>query len=463
MRGCGEATRGGSLYYPIFLAYATGVLEKFGHEVRLVDAQAEKLTPEDIESDVSQFGPEIIVIDTNFSSLNNDIEVAIRLKHLNDAILIFVGPPVSQFSNLILNCGVDFTIKYEYECTLVNLVHSIENNLPLSSIRGISYKVSDDIIDSLQPEFMLQDQLDKLPFVSKVYKEHLNIHDYFISSSFYPMVQILTGRGCPNRCTFCSWPKTFMGNEYRSRSVENVLDEFEYVENELPLVKEIFLEDDTFTLDKKRVSNFCEGYNDRDLSITWSCNSRANLDYSTLAKMKKANCRLLIVGFESGDKLILKNIKKNINIENAKLFVKNAKKAGLLIHGDFIIGLPGETHETIKTTKKFINTIKPHILQVLIPQPIPGTYLYEWAKGEGFLLTADPNEYLDERGYMKSVISYPNLSNDEILFESNKILKEYYLSFHYIPLALVQVMRKNGYYELRRIVHCSKEFLKYIR
>ena len=459
VRGVGESTRGGTLYIPIWLSYATGVLDQ-SNETRLIDAQALSWGIDDVLQDISNFNPNIIVIDTNFSSLNNDIDIANLLKKQSGAITIMVGPPTSQFPNKILESGIDIVARNEYDLTLNEVVNNITKDL--NEIKGISYKKNDNIIHNPNRDLTSSEDLDDIPFVSDVYNRYLNISDYFLSSSFHPTVQIFTGRGCPNQCTFCSWPKTLMGRKYRVRSIDNVLNEFEYIIDHMPAIKEIFIEDDTFTIDKNRVLEFCKKYEERRLNIVWSCNARATLDYETMKEMKKANCRLLISGFESGSDEILNNIKKGITVDQIIKFAENANKVGLLIHGDFIIGLPGETEETIAMTKKLIRMIKPDILQVLIPQPIPGTEFYDWCKMHNYLITDNPVNYLDECGYQKSIISYPKLTNEDISNEVSKILKRYYLSPHYVPLALKQVLRKNGFYELKRLVKSTYMFLKYV-
>jgi anaerobic magnesium-protoporphyrin IX monomethyl ester cyclase len=462
VRGVGEATRGGTLYLPICLSYATGLLE-ISHEVRLIDAQALNWSIESVLKDVTNFKPDLLVVDTNFSSLNNDLKVTTKLKEACGVISVIVGPPASQYPEKILSYGIDIVARYEYDFTLKEIAHNIENCRSLNDIEGISYKINGKVINNPDRKLTSSEDLDKIPFVSKVYKNHLNINDYFLSSSFYPMVQIFTGRGCPNKCSFCSWPKTLMGTKYRSRSIDDILNEFEYIEKEFPAIKEIVIEDDTFTVNQKRVLEFCEKYLQRNLNIVWSCNARATLDYETMKKMKKANCRLLICGYESGSEDILKNINKGITINQIKNFSYNARKSGLLVHGDFIIGLPGETKETIEMTKKIIDDLKADILQVLIPQPIPGTDLYNWCANNGYLISEDPNEYLDEYGYQKSIVSYPHLSNECIKSEADLILKKYYLSSHYVPIAFRQIFRKNGFSEAKRLFYSAKMFIKYAK
>ena len=460
-----DTGRGGTLYYPIWISYATGLLENNGHKVRLVDAPAWDWGIEKVIEDLKRFNPDMVVVGTSFTSVNNDLSVSKRIKNEfdTDVSVVMVGPPASQFPEKMLDGGVDIVARYEYDFTLAELTEKMEKGESIEDVPGISFKQNGRIASNPNRPWSTSGELDALSFVSKVYKSHLNIRDYFLNYSLYPMVQIFTGRGCPYKCTFCSWPQSLMGKKYRVRSVENLLDELEWIEENLPEVKEVFLEDDTFTIRKKRVLEFCKGYMERGLDISWSCNARADtLDQETMKMMKKANCRFLIVGFESADNEILKNIKKGFTVEQAREFAKNVKKAGLLLHADFIIGLPGETKGTIEKAKKFIKEIKPEQLQVSVCSPFPGTELYEWCRENGYLLTDDPNEYLDGHGHQKAIISYPGLTNNEMVKEVDKILKGYYLSLNYVPLALRQVFRKHGFDEMRRLWYSTRMFLGYI-
>jgi len=459
----GASARSGGLDYPKWLAYATGVLEE-GFDVRLVDAPARKLDKEKVIKDVKKFRPDLTIVDSNFSSLSNDINVVESLKEHTGAETVLVGPPTSQFPEQILkNEGVDAVAGFEYDFTLKEIAEAIEKGNGFKEIKGISYKENGKIIHNPNREFTTSEDLDNMPFVSKVYKKHLNIKDYFLSQSLYPEVQIFTGRGCPHKCTFCSWPVTLMGRKYRARSAENIADEFEYVQDELPEVKEIFIEDDTFTINKKLVIEVCEEIKRRKIDVTWSCNARADMDYETMKKMKEAGCRLLIVGYESGSDEILKNIKKGVNTDQMNNFTNDAKKARLMIHGDFIFGLPGETKETADKTVKFIKELKPNILQVAVATPIPGTEFYEWVKNNGFLLVENLAESIDEEGYQKCIISYPGFTKEDIENYVDKALKGYYLSPLFILIAMKNILRKNGLHELKGMLMSARVFVKYVR
>jgi len=280
------------MYYPIWLSYATGVLESEGHKVRLIDAITRKWDIYDVIEDVKRFNPDLIVVDCNFSSLRNDCIIAKLLKDETEAISVLVGPPASQFSERILTGGgIDIVARFEYDFTLNEITDFVEGEKSLEDISGISYEQKGKISHNPNRDFITSNELDSIPFVSKVYKEHLNITDYFLGHTLYPMVQVFTGRGCPNQCTFCSWPKTLMGRKHRIRGVENVVDEFEYITKELPEVKEIFIEDDTFTINKLRIVDICNEIHQRGLDIAWSCNARANLDYESMKAMRDAGCR----------------------------------------------------------------------------------------------------------------------------------------------------------------------------
>lgn len=459
----GAAARSGGLDYPKWLAYATGLLETH-YPVKLVDAPASKLQTADIINDVKQFHPDLIVVETNFSSLGNDITVTQKLKEACGATTIMVGPPTARFTDEILGSeGIDILALYEYDFTLLDIAGAMERGQPLKDVHGISYKEHGQIIHNPVREYSTSEDLDQMPFVSSVYKRHLNIKDYYLSQTLYPEVQIFTGRGCPFHCTFCSWPENLMGRKYRSRTAENIVDEFEYICRELPEVREIFIEDDTFTINKNLVLDVCRMIKERNLDIPWSCNARATLDYATLREMKSAGCRLLIVGYESGSDEILKTIRKGVDTQQMRAFTMDAKKAKLMIHGDFIIGLPGETKETAEQTLRFIKDLKPNVLQVAVATPIPGTKFYEWAKENGYLLVDDLEESIDQNGYQKCILSYPDFTKGDIEHYVNRALKEYYLSPSFVPVALSNVLRKHGLHELKIMLMSAKVFLEYLK
>jgi radical SAM superfamily enzyme YgiQ (UPF0313 family) len=262
--------------------------------------------------------------------------------------------------------------------------------------------------------------------VAPVYKRDLKIENYFIGYLKHPYVSLYTGRGCRSKCTFCLWPQTVGGHRYRVRSAENVIEEVKWIKENLPQVKEIMFDDDTFTDSSNlpRVEAIARGMG--KLGMTWSCNAKANVPYDTLKVMKDNGLRLLLVGYESGDDAILHNIKKGLRTDIASRFTADCRKLGILIHGTFILGLPGETRETIEKTIQFAVQINPHTVQVSLAAPYPGTSLYRQAKENGWLPADDTQSLVDGHGVQLAAISYPHLSSDEIFHSMEKFYRRFY-------------------------------------
>lgn len=456
--------RGGALYYPIWLSYATGALEQSGHKVRLMDAPARGWDLTTVRADVEAFGPGVVVTETNFQSLTPDLTAAQITSETAKALSVVTGPPATHLARRMLaHQGVEVVLRGEYDLTLRDLISALERGNSVDSVSGITHVQNGEVVHTPDREPSSAASLDALPFVSRVYKQHLNVNDYFLSHTLYPMVQIFAGRGCPNRCTFCSWPSTLTGRKYRHRSVSSVVDEFEYVTNELSHVKEIFIEDDTFTIDTRWVHKICDEITRRRLALTWSCNARVTLDYETMQHMKQAGCRLLDVGYESGSDSMLTSMRKGITTTQSREFTANAKRAGLIILADFIIGLPGESTGTIEQTLAFAKELKPHLVQFAVATPIPGTEFYDWACANGCLETDDLEASLDPHGFQRCIVSYPALQAQEIEAAVKKGLRDYYLRPMYVPIALHYVMRKNGARELANLVRSGKAFLTYLR
>ncbi len=458
-----DTSRAGTHYYPIWLAYATALLEK-NHQAKIVDAPTWNWNREEMLTDIQKFQPELVVVNSSFPSLKNDVSIAQLIKEkYPEVCTVLVGPPTSQFPESILGSnGVDIVARWEYDFTLQELADALENHRPLEKIKGISYKQDGKIKHNPDREFSNSEELDSVPFVSQMYQRQLNVRDYFLNYALYPMVQVFGGRGCPFQCTFCCWTQTFMGRKYRMRSPANVVAEMRWVEENFPQVREIFFEDDTFTINKEWVLAFTEEYRRRGVKIPWACQARADVDYETMKTMRETNCLVLVVGFESGSDVMLEKMKKGITVARSRRFIQDAKKAGMPIHGNFVIGLPGETKETIEATNKLIKEANSDAITVAVATPFPGTEFYELAQNNGYLLEDNPTEFLDKQGHQKAIISYPELSNEEIVETVDKILKGYYLSLSYVPIALRRVFRRHGWDEFKSICHSARAFLKYI-
>src|SRR5262249_19553649 len=240
---------------------------------------------------------------------------------------------------------------------------------------------------------------------------------------------------------------------WRKRSTDDVAREMAKAKELFPDVKEFFFDDDTFNIQKARTVELCEKL--KPLGLTWSCTSRVTTDYETLKAMKEAGCRLLIVGYESGDPQILKNIKKGATVERARQFTKDCHKLGLVIHGDFIMGLPGETKETIETTIKFAKELDVETIQVSVAHAYPGTELYEYATKNGFMV-AD-TKMVDDAGHQLAQIQYPGLPAEEIMASVHRFYDEYYFR----PKAVYRILKKAAFDsdQRRRLYKEAKSFL----
>lgn len=436
-------TKSGTLYYPMWLAYAAGLLEKEGHELLFLDAPARLLSVQETLRRAQEFKPGFILMDTSTPSIFNDIEVAVELKNaLPEAFITLVGPHVSALPAETLNHSgfIDAVAVGEYDFTVLDLVTALEKGTPLDQVKGLAFR-KDGSVRTTPPREMIQD-LDALPFVSSVYKKHLDYHDYFYGHSLYPICVIVTGRGCPFRCTFCVYPQTMHGHKYRFRSIDHVVGEFEYIHKNFPDVKEIMIEDDTFTANPERCRAISERLIEKKLNtIPWSANSRADVDYATMAVMAKAGCRLFCVGFESGDQAILDNIKKKTTLPVIKRFATDARRAGILVHGCFMVGNRGETRETLKKTLALALELNPDTAQFFPIMVYPGTEDFEWVRSKGYLTSEDYSKWVTEEGLHNSVVSNPDLTYEELVQFCDYARRAFYLRLSYFLLKIGQSLR----------------------
>jgi anaerobic magnesium-protoporphyrin IX monomethyl ester cyclase len=269
----------------------------------------------------------------------------------------------------------------------------------------------------------------------------------------------MSARGCPSQCVFCNVPQTFMSRHFRMRSAKDLVEEMEWIKKNMPEIKEIFVDDDTMTIDKNRMHEISRLIKERNLKIVWSTNARADIPKDVLKEMKEAGCRMLIVGYESGNQQILKNIKKGITLKQAEQFAEDAREVGIKVFGCFMIGLPGDTKETIRETIEWAKKLKPDMIQIEQIVPFPGTEFYDWAKAKGYLKTEDPDEWLDETGQLGFLIDYPNLSSKEIKEMRDKLTLEFYTD----PRQTIRIFLNNLHpREFVRLVKATKDYFAYL-
>ncbi len=413
-----------SFWYPTWLAQPAALIPGS----RLIDAPAHDQSLEDILPLARDY--ELLIIHTSTPSFGNDVKVAEAFKAANPQLMIgIVGAHVAVSPGPCVQASeaIDFVARHEFDYTLKD----VADGQPLSEISGLSYKRDGQAVHN--PDRELITDMDALPSVIDVYKRDLRVEDYFIGYLEYPYVSFYTGRGCKSRCTFCLWPQTIGGHRYRTRSTEKIVEDVEKIQREIPQVKEVFFDDDTFTDDIKRVEATARALG--KLGVTWSCNAKANVPYETLKVMKDNGLRLLLVGYETGNQQILFNIKKGMRVEFARRFTRDCHRLGIKIHGTFIVGLPGETRDTIEESIRFAQEINPHTIQVSLAAAYPGTYLYEEARANGWMREAADSQLVARNGLQISSLEYPELSHEEIF----KALATFYKRFYFRPRKIGEI------------------------
>jgi hopanoid biosynthesis associated radical SAM protein HpnJ len=404
-----------SFWYPTWLAQPAALVAGS----RLIDAPPAEIGLDKVLPLAKQH--DLLVIHTSTPSFANDVKVAQAMKDQNPSLKVgFVGAKVAvePEESLKASTAIDFVGRNEFDFT----IKEIADGRAWNGVDGLSYRNDAGAIVH-NPERATLENMDTLPFVTEVYKRDLRIEDYFIGYLKHPYVSLYTGRGCKSRCTFCLWPQTVGGHRYRVRSVGHVVDEIRLAKQYFPQVREFFFDDDTFTDNLPRAEAIARELG--KLGVTWSCNAKANVPRDTLKVLKDNGLRLLLVGYESGNQKILHNIKKGMLIDVAKRFTKDCHELGIVIHGTFILGLPGETKETIEETIKFATQINPHTIQVSLAAPYPGTFLHKQAVENGWLDAAHA-ELIDDHGIQIAPLHYPHLSHQEIFDSVEAFYKRFY-------------------------------------
>jgi hopanoid biosynthesis associated radical SAM protein HpnJ len=405
-----------SFWYPTWLAQPAALVPGS----RLLDCPPHDIGVEECLRIGKDF--DHVVINTSTPSLKNDCRVAEAIKAQKPSTLIgFVGAHTMVLPRETLNAShaIDWVGRREFDFTCKEVCEG----RPLDQIAGLSLKRDGQVIHN--PERELIHDMDVLPWVADVYRRDLQIEKYFIGYLQHPYVSLYTGRGCPAQCTFCLWPQTIGGHKYRVRSPQNVADEMAYMKQQFPEVKEFFFDDDTFTANLPRAREIAKKLG--KLGLTWSCNSRANLDEDTIKFFKDHGLRLFLVGYESGNDDTLKRIKKGVTTDEMRRFTKACHRAGVVIHGTFILGLPVETRETMAQTIAFAKELDVFSLQVSLAAPYPGTELYDMARQNGWFVKKDKGDILQDGGLQQSTLEYPGLTKEEIFEGVDRFYREYYL------------------------------------
>ena len=439
-----------SFWYPTWLAQPAALVPNS----KLIDAPPHDIKLPEIVAQANDF--DLVVLHTSVPSFKSDVKTIEALKAKNPKLiagLIGAKVAVDAAGSMAQAPAVDFCARNEFDFT----VKEVADGVPMAEIKGLSYRNADGVVVHNEDREIMTD-MDQLPFVTSVYKRDLEMEKYFIGYLKHPYISFYSGRGCKSRCTFCLWPQTVGGHTYRTRSVAHVIEEIKYCLKEFPQTKEFFFDDDTFTDNLPRAEEIARELG--KLGVTWSCNAKANVPRETLKVLKENGLRLLLVGYESGNQQILHNIKKGMRVEVAEKFTKDCHDLGIAIHGTFILGLPGETKETIQETIAFAKRINPHTIQVSLAAPYPGTFLYKQAVENGWL-DIENAELVDENGVQVAPLHYPHLSHTEIFTSVEEFYKKFYFRAPKIASIVSEMVRSPDM--MKRRLREGVEFYRFLK
>jgi anaerobic magnesium-protoporphyrin IX monomethyl ester cyclase len=412
------------LTFPIYLAYTVSMLKSKGFEARGVDAVEKEWGITAFAAEMKKAKPGVIILEVSTPSIMFDLETAHILKKETGAFIAFAGPHATYFhKDIIENYNfVDACIRGEMEETALGLCESLRDSKPLSGVIGLTYRKAAKACAN--PDRPFRKDLDSMPYPDR---EDFPIESY--QQAFFggkKTALMISSRGCPYMCTYCLWPRTVTGKAFRTRSAAGVADEIEMMVKKYG-VDEIYFDDETFTINEARVKDICDELAKRKINIPWLCMGRVdNVTAEMLSAMKRAGCREIFFGLESGSERLLGEMKKGITKEQMRMAVKLTQKAGIVAGGSFILGLPGEDDKSVRETLSFARSLGANYVQFAVATPFPGSELFEEVASKG-LLEIDSWADLDQT--KGAVIRTKHLSKKEL----EGMLKWAYRSYYTSP------------------------------
>ena len=420
------------LYLPIGLAYLAAVLDDKGHEVTVLDCPALDLNHNNLKTKLSSIAPDLIGI----TSMTPTIQSALLSAHIAkeacpDSMVVLGGPHSTFMDKKVLaeEEAVDVVVRSEGEQTLVELADNVSNPNALRSIDGITFRKDGQVVRTPNRPFM--ENLDELPLPA--YK-FFPLEKYRLFGR--RMLPIITSRGCPSQCSFCTSAQMF-GKGFRARSPKNIVDELEWLRDEHGADAFTFY-DDTFTLNKKRALDICEEIKTRAIGLPWDCQTRVStVSKEILLKMREANCQQVFFGVESGCQQILDAVKKGTTVKQNEKAIRLAKDVGLFVAVSVMIGYPGETKEMLQDTIDLIRKAEPDDVYICVATPYPGTELRRVVKETGLEMSNDWGLY----DTITPVFTNPNLSLEDI----RKLRTSFYNSFYSPKYVFRHTFKRNFY------------------
>lgn len=418
---------------PLNLGYLASYLRERGkgYEVSILDAEALDMLFEDIEYEIKKQIPSVVGITSSTPAYTNAIKIAEICKKVNPKIFVVIGGVhASAFPQRTLTEGFDYVVIGEGEETFFDLLETIRNNKPIFNVNGICYKDGKEAV--LTKPRRLIENLDVLPFPARdLMPHHLYQPPPTKRVSTFNATSITSARGCPFSCNFCS-AHVVWTRRYRHRSAVNVADEFEYCINTFNM-REFIFTDELFTLKLDRASAICEEIINRNLKIAWVCMCRVGqVTEGILKLMKKAGCKEISFGIESGDERILDTMHKGITLDKARESIRLTKKVGIHTHASYMIGNLGETEESIRNTINFAKELNTDIAAFFVATPLPGTELYEKALAMGYIRKETEWKDFSPLSKTNPVINFPHLPSSLLMQWHRRAIKEYYMRPKYI-------------------------------
>ncbi|MEW6620313.1 MAG: radical SAM protein [bacterium] len=441
-----------STWSPITLAICASVLEKENIQVRLIDCIIKNIDSNSLKTQIADFKPDLIILNTSTPSIKSDLEVAklaktvvpsVKIAALGIHVSILPEECLMRFSDL------DYCIRREPEFIVRDLSLALRDSREIKDILGLSYRLNGKIIHTPDREFI--SNLDELPFPAW----HLiDPQDYRMPFKDEPFLLVATSRGCPYKCTFCA-DKAFYGTKLRLKSPQRIVDELEWVKQRFG-VGEFLFWSESFTINNKFVMEVCEEIISRGLKVSWVCNSRVdNVNLTLLREIKEAGCWMIGYGVESGNQQVLDSVKKGTTLEQTKQAVQWAKEAGLEVTGHCILGLPGETEQTINQTINWTIDLDLDFAQYYCAVPFPGSELYSQALEQKWSNTTDWTKF--EQNF--SVLDLPTITADKIMEFRKQAFKKFYLRG---KLILKTLHRIKSFNQLRAFIRMIRDFLTWI-
>lgn len=434
---------------PLGIAYMAGVLQENNIDVEILDASAEDMDFKDVEKELLKRKPDLVALTALTPTIGRALETAQVVKEtLPDSIVVMGGyHPTFNFIETLEDENVDIVIRGEGEYIMLNLVQALENQSSLHDVKGIVFedKNSKEIV--VNPEAPLIQDLDELPFPAL---NLLPMKKYRLLDMDTHMTTMITTRGCPMQCSFCS-SAAMHGKKIRERSVENIVDEIEYLKTNYAIDTIAFM-DDTFTLKKRKVMAICDEILKRNIEIMWGCTSRVDtLDEKLLKKMKEAGCITIFIGVESADQQQLDNMCKNTTIAKIENAFKIAHKLKIRTIASVALGMPGDTKEIMNKTVKFVHKLKPNYAIYSLATPYPGTRFYKEAFEKNLIKIKDWSKYTLITPILETI--------DCSLNDMRKIQAKAFMKFYLRPHYIIRQFLQDGPYLLKTIFGVIKTAL----